>query len=182
MDREEYLRGVASLYAARYWERDWRPAGSSSAPIGSRNTISVSSCNLNRRQSPTATAAGPIRPESRGRIRHSELRCFRGRAIRCSPVAGGDGHPGRTCAAVCASIPGTAGCRAARGHAASSIHGDHEQLVVRIAGREAAGESAMASELVVRLAHPYPATLSFSDVHPIVASQRLPRASPGKQA
>jgi len=38
---------------------------------------------------------------------------------------------------------------------------DHEQLVVRIAGREAAGESAMASELVVRLAHPYPATLSI---------------------
>ena len=34
---------------------------------------------------------------------------------------------------------------------------DHEQTIVRIAGREAAGESIMASELVVMLAHPFAA-------------------------
>jgi hypothetical protein len=34
---------------------------------------------------------------------------------------------------------------------------DHEQSVVRIAGREAAGEAIMASELVVMLAHPFAA-------------------------
>jgi hypothetical protein len=32
---------------------------------------------------------------------------------------------------------------------------DHEQSVVRIAGREAAGDSIMGSELVVMLAHPF---------------------------
>jgi hypothetical protein len=34
---------------------------------------------------------------------------------------------------------------------------DHEQSVVRIAGRESAGEAIMASELVVMLAHPFAA-------------------------
>jgi hypothetical protein len=34
---------------------------------------------------------------------------------------------------------------------------DHEQTIVRIAGREAAGESIMANELVVMLAHPFAA-------------------------
>jgi len=53
---------------------------------------------------------------------------------------------------------------------------DHEQLVVRIAGREAAGESAMASELVVRLAHPYPPRSPFSDVQ---SNRRQPEAAQG---
>jgi hypothetical protein len=34
---------------------------------------------------------------------------------------------------------------------------NHEQTIVRIAGREAAGESIMASELVVMLSHPFAA-------------------------
>jgi hypothetical protein len=34
---------------------------------------------------------------------------------------------------------------------------DHERTIVRIAGREAAGESIMASELVVMLSHPFAA-------------------------
>jgi len=85
MDREEYLRGVASLYAAEVLGEDWRPLVELCSDREQKYNLSLFLQLESEAKGPTATAAGPIRPESRGGSGTASCRCFRGRAFAAVP-------------------------------------------------------------------------------------------------